>query len=115
MDYLPDDLPSFIWGLLVAFILIVITGFGREIGKDIYAFAKKRLGEPEPLQISVKYLPKSVPPDQCVWVREENIPHHENEGSTFYPHPDNRGGKCYRLASMGTHTVREYLMVRKQR
>ena len=108
------DLTSFILGLVLAGAVIVLTGFGGELGKDIYTWVKSRTGEPEPLKVSRGYVAKAYPPGECQWVLEEEITTLEDLGYFFYPHSKNRGGKCYRELTHGGRLAREYLMVKKQ-
>lgn len=107
------SLYSFISGTMVGVVAMLFSGFAGEAGKDLYIWLKKRIGEPDPIKVSIKYIPQVYPADQCVWVREESIPVHEEQESFFYPHPKNRGGKCYREVASGGVVAKEFLMVRK--
>lgn len=111
MDLLPDDIVSLIWGLVLGAGGLVLTSAGRELGKDLYAYIKRKVGPPEPMHVSSKYVPKGYEKGGCVWVQEHQIPNHLEKGDTFYEHPQNRGGKCYRETPSSAGITREYLMV----
>ena len=114
MDLLPKDIISFIWGLIVGGVVIVFSGFASELGKDLYTWLKKRLGEPEPLKVSTGYKATAVPPERCSWVVEHETPNFEDMNYHFYPHPKNRNGKCFREVNHRGQMIREFLMVKPE-
>ena len=100
MNWLPKDLPSFLWGLVIAVIAIVATGFLREAGKELWSTLKKKLFPPptpetEPVQVDAKFQPTLYAKSDCLWSRHESVSRFESEGYTYYPHPKN-GAKCVR-------------------
>ena len=100
MSWLPGDLPSFLWGVVVAAAGLIATGFLREAGKELWVRLKSRYfpepaPPPEPVQVDRDFRPTLYRPEDCVWVRHESISRYEGEGYTYYPHPQN-GAKCVR-------------------
>lgn len=112
MNWLPTDVPSFLWGLLVAVIGMVATGFLREAGKELWAVLKKRWfpppsPPPEDVQVDLRFEPTMYKQGDCLWARHESVARYKGEGYTFYPHPSN-GGRCVRGYDRG----QSFLMVK---
>lgn len=112
MNWLPQDFPSFLWGLVLAVIGMVATGFLREAGKELWALVKKKYFPhpplpPEPVQVDLQFQPTLYAGSDCVWSRHESVSRREAEGYTFYPHPST-GGKVVR----GYGREASYLMVK---
>jgi len=100
MNWLPHDVPSFLWGLAVAVVGMVATGFLREAGKELWVTLKRRYFPPPPpppeqVQVDLGFKPTIYAEQDCLWARHENMSRYESEGYTFYPHPSN-GGKVVR-------------------
>jgi hypothetical protein len=112
MKWLPQDLASFVWGLVLAAIVMVSTGFLREAGKELWTLLKKKYfpspaPEPEPVQVDLQFKPTLYAGNDCLWSRHESVSRRVGEGFTFYPHPTT-GGKIVR--GYGRET--SYLMVK---
>ena len=112
MDWLPNDVPSFLWGVAVAGVVMVATGFLREAGKDLWIALKKRYFPPpppplEPVQVDLRFKPTIYAEHDCLWARHENVARYKSEGYTFYPHPSN-GGRVVR----GYDREASFLMVK---
>lgn len=112
MNWLPSDPLSFLWGLVVASVAIVATGFLREAGKELWGALKKRFfpppaPEPEPVQVDRTFQPTLYTGADCIWSRHESVSRRVAEGYTFYPHPSN-GGKVVQ----GYGREQSFLMVK---
>ncbi len=112
MNWLPNDLPSFLWGMLVALAGLIASGFLKEAGKDFWVHLKKKLFPPPPpppedVQVDLRFEPTMYKPRDCLWARHESVSRYQAEGYTFYPHPSN-GGRCIR----GYGREQSYLMVK---
>lgn len=112
MNWLPDDLPSFLWGVVVGAVGLFIAGFLNTAGADAWKWIKARVAPPplEPIVVERTFKPTRYDPGSCAWVREERLLIYEEKGYRYYPHPRNNA-KCYRLVHTRTHTEKEYLMV----
>ena len=112
MSLLPHDLSSFLWGMAVGGIGIVLSGFGTAAGADLWKWTKKRLSSepPEPKEVSVKFSPTLYQPGDCAWVPELDAPNKEGKDWVYYPHPETNG-RCFRMASHGGRLTKEFLMV----
>jgi hypothetical protein len=108
------DISSLVWGVLIGIAATVATGFGRAAGKDLYRYLKTKFGPPAPLKVGEGFEPADLERGSCAWVREDHLDGHESLGSTYYKHPNNRGGKCYREVFIGPRATKEFLMVLKQ-
>lgn len=110
MDWLPKDLPSFIWGMVTSGLIV---GILRGAGQDIWRSLKQKLFPPPlpPIKVDSRFEPVGYEPDSCVWVREERLYENEKSGHTYYPHPQN-GAKCYRETGAGQQRWSEFLMLR---
>lgn len=109
MSLLPTDLVSFLWGILIAAIGIVLTGFLREAGRELWHAIKRRLNPPTPddVLVDLRFEPPKGMQSNCVWTRGESVSRRLENGYKFYPHPSN-GGKCVR----GQGPEKSYLMVK---
>ena len=104
MNWFPTDLISFIWGLLVAGITIIISGFLSEAGKDLWLLVKPKSAED--VYVDLTFQPTMYKSEDCLWSNEESLSRYETD-HFYYKHPSN-GGKCYRKDSQR----RSYLMVK---
>ncbi len=100
MSWLPHDTTSFLWGLAIATVGIIATGFLREAGKELWVALKRRYfppapPPPEPVQVDLRFKPTEFEEHDCVWARHESVSRLASEGYTFYSHPLN-GGKVVR-------------------
>lgn len=109
MNWLPTDFISFIWGLIIAALAIIGTGFLREMGKELWFAFKRRINPPppEPILVDLRFEAKLYQPGETIWVKKESLYRFEEQGYLYYPHPKS-GGKCYRE----TGGTQEYLMVK---
>ena len=113
MNLLPSDLPSFLWGVAVAAVGLIGTGFFREAGKELWVRLRNRYfpepaPPPEPIQVDQSFRPTRYRPEDCVWARHESVSRYEGDGYTYYPHPKN-GAKCVR----GYGPESSFLMVKQ--
>jgi len=117
-DWLPNDWPSFLWGLVVGATAFIVSGFLREAGKDLYLALKHRLfplspaPEPpkpprEPILVDMAFKPTLYAPGDCAWARRDTIYRKESDGYTYYLQPPS-GAKVVR----GTGQDESYLMVK---
>jgi len=115
MNIFPDDLLSFIWGLIVGIVVIIFSGFGSAAGSDLWHWLKRRINKepPEPKEVSAKFSPTLYPKSSCAWVPELDVPVKEQQDWGFYPHHDTNG-HCYRMANHGRKLTREFLMVNSE-
>ena len=113
MELLPDDLISFVWGLVLGAAGLFLTGVFQEAGKDAWSLVKRtvRPPPPEPVKVDAKFAPTLYAPGDCAWVPEGKCYNREAEGGTYYPHPSN-GGKCFRQINGGSGLRKEFLMVK---
>lgn len=97
MNWLPHDLPSFLWGLAVAVVGVIASGFLREAGKELWSALKIRIAPPppEPMQVDMRFKPTLYAESDCLWVRHESLSRYKAEGYKYYRHPPN-GAKVVR-------------------
>lgn len=112
MNWLPNNIPSFIWGFAVAIVGMVATGFLREVGKELWGVFKKKYfpaspPPPDPIQVDLRFKPTTYAEKDCIWARHESVSRYESEGYTYYPHPY-FGGKVVR----GYDREASFLMVK---
>ena len=92
MNLLPSDLVSFVWGLLVAGLAAIASGFLSEAGK--YLWQKVKPEPPKDVQVDLTFEPELYTGSDCRWVNEESLSRYEKD-HFYYPHPSN-GARCYR-------------------
>ena len=111
MSWLPTDLASFVWGVVLGLGGAYFTGFLREAGRDSWQALKKRLfpSPPEPVKVEGTFVATLYDPGSCVWVPEERIYDYERKSYSYYPHPKN-GAKCFREVWTGSQKHIEFLM-----
>ncbi|RMD85737.1 MAG: hypothetical protein D6815_01195 [Candidatus Dadabacteria bacterium] len=107
------DWSSFTIGLVVGAAGIVVTGFFRELGKDLYGAVKRKLLPlpPEDVQVAAGFEPDLYEPGGCSWINSLKALDKEQDGYSYYPHPSN-GGRCYRKPNPGRDESVEYLMIK---
>lgn len=112
MNWLPHDFVSFIWGLVVAGLAALLSGFFQGIGKDGWQSLKRKLfpKTPDPIEVERDYKSLGYAPGMCEWVRETTLHDRLEAGFTYYIHPD-RHARCFRFPDHNRQ-VREYLMVK---
>lgn len=113
MDLLPSDIVSFVWGALAAGALLVVTGLCNAAVSDLYLWIKKKLDRspPEPRELPQRFSPSVFAKEDCAWEPEIDVPGKEQEGWSFYPHPDTKG-RGFRMANHGGKLTREFLMTK---
>ncbi|MGZ8984553.1 MAG: hypothetical protein ACXW11_11490 [Methylotenera sp.] len=112
MAFLPTDLSSFAWGVLIGGLVAFATGFFQKAGEHTFTFVKNKinLAPPEPEQVDGRFVQNICLPDKCAWVNEARLYEFEQKNYSYYPHPKNNA-RCYRITSDGHHTIKEYLLV----
>lgn len=112
MSFLPTDLPSFAWGVLIGAGAAFGTGFLQKAGEHAFTFAAGKVNPkpPEPEQVDGRFVPTRFTPGICAWVGEIQLYEYEEKGYTYYPHPKNEA-RCFRITSDGVKPVKEFLLV----
>lgn len=112
MSLLPTDLPSFVWGAVLAGIAAFATGFLKHAGERAFGYIANKLNPkpPEPTQVDGHFVPTRFVPSECAWVNEVKLYEYEAKGYTYYPHPKSRA-RCFRITSDGMRPLKEFLLV----
>ena len=112
MSFLPTDLVSFIWGIVLALLGAFFTGFFKKAGEHGYEAVRARLLPPpkQPVEVDRHFEPTLFKPEACAWVRETRVQEFEEKRYTHYPHATGAPG-CYRITSNGISSFKEFLMV----
>ena len=110
---------SFIAGALATAMVMVLTGFLGQAGKDLWAIVKPKIwsGNPEPKKVSRKFVAQDYPQDSCVWARDEKEQDGKlnvrlDEGYSHYLDSAS-GSRVFRVINLTTgQEVVEYLLVK---
>jgi len=105
---------SFLAGVAVTILIMVVTGFLGEVGKDLWAFVKPKIlpKEPLPKKVDSNFVAPGYPDDSCLWVNEDKLQTRLDDGYSHYLDPTD-DAPVYRIAHYGDdRKVVEYLLVR---
>lgn len=72
MSYLPSDLPSLVWGIVIGAVAAFGTGFLQKAGEAAFAWvsAKTNPEPPKPTEVERRFQPSEFPAGEMAWVSE---------------------------------------------
>jgi len=91
---------SYLLGFASGAATLIIAAFFGEAGKDLYAWAKRKLWplDPEPVKVSINFQPENLSGDLFLWVIENNVRQRLAEGFSYYRDPED-GAKRFMIAN----------------
>lgn len=112
MNFLPADLPSFVWGIAIGAVAAFGTGFLQKAGEAAFAWLSAKINPetPAPTEVDRKFQPSEMPAGKLAWVNEPKRAEYEDKGFGYYPHPKTKA-PCFRISHDGHRQFKEYLMV----